>query len=533
MRITAKRSSVVLCVATLFVVSLASASCWAQAQPFSHIVVIFQENRTPDNLFGAAVASQACAGQDDFEPGVDIQNWGYINGTNHQCFVSRPLSDLTNPGHSHGDFSAMYHGGAMDGCSHGTDCYSLVPKAGVQPYFDIATTYSFANYMFQTNEGPSFEAHQFIFAGTSAPVGHTDQTYFDWFALNNPANFFNNAGCSSMDTQNNEDFVNGIKWDGSTKDGSSQHPWYIPPGPPPLTYSYPCYEHRTLADLLDDHGISWKYYAPKEGSIWTAPTAIQHICGTVDTHPCPNFQLGGQYANKVIFEHDTVTAPIFNDIDSCTLAAVSWVIPDFKWSDHPAGVQNGTGPDYVGDIVDRIGEGSCGYWNNTAILITWDDWGGWQDHVNPANAPGLSVKLSCPVSSWGCGNTYGFRVPLLVVSRWTGIHNQDGTYSGYISGNTITQHEVFPYIHDFGSILAYIEYNFLGAGQIGKINFQNNYLFADGRAPDGANGNIPLLDFFGLASPRPFVHINTSHPETYFNNNPAGPEGPGDDGDPD
>lgn len=195
-----------------------------------------------------------CSGQDDFEPGVDIQDWGYINGTNHQCFVSRPLADLTNPGHSHGDFSAMYHGGLMDGCTHGTDCYSFVRKSDVQPYFDIATTYSFANYMFQTNEGPSFEAHQFIFAGTSAPVGQTNQSYFDWFALNNPGGFFNNAGCSSMDTQNNEDFVNGIKWDGTTKDGSSQHPWYIPPPPPPLNYSYPCYEHRTLSDLLDDHG---------------------------------------------------------------------------------------------------------------------------------------------------------------------------------------------------------------------------------------------------------------------------------------
>ncbi len=48
--------------------------------------------------------------------------------------------------------------------------YSYVQKSDVQPYFDIATAYGFANYMFQTNEGPSFPAHQFLFTGTSAPT---------------------------------------------------------------------------------------------------------------------------------------------------------------------------------------------------------------------------------------------------------------------------------------------------------------------------------------------------------------------------
>jgi hypothetical protein len=318
MRTRPKRSFALLYIATLFVVSLASTAAWAQAQPFSHILIVFQENRTPDNLFGSTGGSLQCNGQDDFEPGVDIQNWGYVNGTTPQCFVSRPLAAQVDPGHYHGDFKTMCDistGGVceMDACSHGTDCYAFVPKSDVQPYFDIATTYSFANYMFQTNEGPSFQAHQFIFSGTSAPVGQTNQTYFDWFSLNNPTNFTNDTGCSSIDNQNNEDFVNGIKWDGSTKDGSSQNPWYIPPPPPTLNYSYPCYEHRTLSDLLDDNQISWKYYAPEEGSIWSAPTAIEHICGTLKTFPCPNFQPSGG-ANNVIFEHGIHTSPILNDI---------------------------------------------------------------------------------------------------------------------------------------------------------------------------------------------------------------------------
>ena len=54
--------------------------------------------------------------------------------------------------------------------------------------------------------------------------------------------------------------------------------------------------------------------------------------------------------------------------------------------------------------------------------------------------------------------------------------------------------------------------------------------------PDAAKGNIPLSDFFGLTAPRMFTPIitnTTTHPVSYFTNNPAGPEGPGNNGDPD
>src|SRR5262249_15882691 len=147
-------SPTVHCLATLFVVSFASIAAWTQAQPFSHIVVVVQENRTPDNLFGSAPASVQCSGQDDFEPGVDIQDWGYINGSNHQCFTARHLADLTNPDHSHGGFSTMYHNGAMDGCKDGTtDCWSFVQKSEVQAYFDIAPPMASPTIFFRRMKG--------------------------------------------------------------------------------------------------------------------------------------------------------------------------------------------------------------------------------------------------------------------------------------------------------------------------------------------------------------------------------------------
>ena len=65
------------------------------------------------------------------------------------------------------------------------------------------------------------------------------------------------------------------------------------------------------------------------------------------------------------------------------------------------------GPSWVAAIVNAIGNSP--YWSNTAIIIVWDDWGGWYDHVPPPPRLADGTK-------WGAGYVYGFRVPLIVVS---------------------------------------------------------------------------------------------------------------------
>ena len=78
--------------------------------------------------------------------------------------------------------------------------------------------------------------------------------------------------------------------------------------------------------------------------------------------------------------------------------------PTARESDH-AQSTNGSGPSWVGAVVNAIGESK--YWNDTAIFVTWDDWGGWYDHVPP------------PLY-----NSYelGFRVPLIVISPYAKAH---------------------------------------------------------------------------------------------------------------
>jgi phospholipase C len=88
---------------------------------------------------------------------------------------------------------------------------------------------------------------------------------------------------------------------------------------------YPCFEHQTLVDLLDNAGVSWRYYAPSAGSIWTGPNAIQHL------------RFGSDW------NHDVVLKParVLTDIANGQLANVSWVIPTGQESDHPGAIISG------------------------------------------------------------------------------------------------------------------------------------------------------------------------------------------------
>jgi phospholipase C len=381
------------------------------AAVIQHIVIIFQENRTPDNLFQDPVL---------ISRGADIASSG-INSLGQTI----PLSSIdlgtagANPqnydlSHSHSSFVVMYDGGKLDGadlipCDPTAECppnahpnaqFMYVLPSDVQPYFALAEQYTFGDRMFQTNEGPSFPAHQFILAGTSAPT-----TSSALFVSENPIP--NHAGCTAPAA------TTVVLIDAAGSETSNA----------PI---YPCFEHPTLTDLLETKGVTWRYYAPGPGSIWTAPNAIDHMCqpqSVSGTLTCTGPEWTG---NVAIPEKQVLT-----DIANGQLAQVSWVIPDGRSSDH-ALLNDGSGPSWVGSIVNAIG--SSPYWANTAIIISWDDWGGWYDHVPP--------KVIDDGVSWGSGYVYGFRVPLLVVSPYA--------KAAYISHTT----------HDFGSILKFVETTF-------------------------------------------------------------------------
>jgi phospholipase C len=246
---------------------------------------------------------------------------------------------------------------------------------------------------------------------------------------------------------------------------------------------YPCFEHQTIADILP-RDVSWRYYAPGAG-IWTAPNAIAHICEPIGH--------SGVCTGPKWLENVDSSRPVdvLADITNCNLRSLSWVIPTGANSDH-ARANDGGGPSWVASIVNAVGssttcDGNTGYWNNTALFITWDDWGGWYDHVPPP------ILLNVPQGDY----ERGFRVPMIVVSAYT--------KQRYISNRS----------QDFGSMLCFVERNF-GIEQ-GALNF------ADARTAHAFGG------FFSLSQARPYKFIAAPKTASFFLNDKRPLTAPDDD----
>ena len=172
-----------------------------------------------------------------------------------------------------------------------------------------------------------------------------------------------------------------------------------------------CFNNQTLGDEMDSAGLSWAFYASTyygDGGIWSAYQNINHIYN------------GGDWAKDVI----SPQTKFFTDVSNGNLRDLSWITPTCENSDH-AGCGAKTGPSWVASLVNAIGESQ--YWDNTAIFIMWDDYGGWYDPVPPKmlDYDGL-----------------GMRIPMLIVSAYA--------KNGYVS-HTHYEH---------GSILRFAEDTF-------------------------------------------------------------------------
>jgi phospholipase C len=408
------------------------------AGKIQHVIIVFQENRTPDNLFHGL-------------PNADVDVTSGLNSQGRQTQLQPvDLQEGFDLDHRHQGFLYEWDGGKLDGWNleSPTPCsgtcppgpqrpYMYVPQSQVQPYWDLAEQYVFADRMFQSNRGPSFPAHQYIISGTAlAAPAYTPYVIADNPSV--PGQGAQTAGCNAPTGTLVE---------------------LLDPSSGDVEQSvYPCFDHPVLMDLLDAKNISWRYYqagaAPSPG-LW-ALDGIRHIVDGPD-----------------VADISAPSSNILSDIASGSLASVSWVTPTGDESDHPGG--GGLGPSWVASIVNAAGAGP--YWNSTAIIVTWDDWGGWYDHVQP------------PTRN---ANELGFRVPLLVVSPYA--------KSGYVSH---VQYE-------YGSILKFVEETF-GVGSLG---------YTDALAND-------LADCFDFAQkPRAFKQIQSRYSRSFFLQHRAASQSP-------
>ena len=400
----------------------------------SHVVIVVQENRSFDNLFATF-------------PGADGATQGLMKTASGDVNVHLKevhLAEHCDFGHGYQGFLRNYDGGKMDGfglagnkCSgNHTAAYQYVDPADVKPYWDLAKQYVLADHLFQTQGSGSFTAHQDLIAGGTTYNSDLTRTMIDypdavpW-------------GCDAPPGTK----TSRLRW------MNSKLVFRFNRGP------FPCMHYATIRDLLDAKSISWKYYSPPvqggEGMLWNAFDAIKAV------------RYGSEWGTKVT----NTELRIFRDISKRRLPAVSWVIPDRVNSDHPASGSD-TGPSWVARIVNAIGHSP--YWPNTAIVILWDDWGGFYDNVPPPFQ-----------DHWG---GLGFRVPMIVVSAYA--PKAGGSAYSYIAH---TQYE-------FGSILKFLETNF-HLGTLGKT---------DARARN-------LLGCFDFTQPpRKFKTVNAPYSPSYF-----------------
>jgi phospholipase C len=431
-----------------------------------HIVLVIQENRTFDNFFstfpGANGTTFGC-----MEPpsGETLRrrrhtSSGCPSGDQYVLLTKANLAEPCDWSHSYRNYLTDYDDGNMDGfglegggkkCPGkvGTKVYQYVDPKQIAPYWSMAEQYVLGDDMFQTQGSGSFTAHQDLIAGATF-INHSRSKSLVDFPSHMP------WGCDAPPGTK----TSILFWTG-TKIEDQYHK-----GPFPCSKDYPNYGsdgYETLRDLLDAQSVSWTYYSPpvkdpvNTGELWNAFDSIAPV------------RYGPEWKTNI-----KKPKAFFNDIEKGELPAVSWVIPDNPDSDHPT--MHDDGPSWVANVVNAVGESS--YWDTTAIVVVWDDWGGFYDHVKPPlfdHAGGL-----------------GFRVPMIVISPYA--RETYPSTPGYISHT--------PY--EFGSILKFIE-NTFNLGSLGTTDRR-------------ATSIVDCFDF--TQPPRKFTEINSTYSRSYFLHKP-------------
>jgi phospholipase C len=177
----------------------------------------------------------------------------------------------------------------------------------------------------------------------------------------------------------------------------------------------------TIIDLLEDHGISWKFYNLGLIGLGSTPE-IEFI------NALPFFKRW--YKDKRLYFHE---ADLFNDMQAGTLPQVTFVISAAFYSEHPP-LNIVLGEKKIASVINALIQSPL--WASSAFIMTYDEGGGFFDHVPPPQ-----------VDAYGMG----MRVPTLVISPWA--------KRGYISGH----------LYEHSSILKFIERRF-GLPSLASVN---------------------------------------------------------------
>ena len=370
------------------------------------MIFLVKENRTFDNYFGkfpkanGATTGQLCDGSSvqlapllDCSPDID-HSWGgalkaYNNG-GMNCFDS--ITDALHP--------------------NGTPlAYQVADEEDIPSYYLLAKTFALSDAFFTSMHGPSFPNHLYTIAAQSGgvkdnPYG-TNNRIAPWADPCSSIMSCPESGEPGLEPKDVQPLPSGQGVWGCDSDPSTVVPVLDQEGE--VIEIYPCLDFQTLGDELTAAGVSWNMYAPNvgvnksgyqasDGYIWTIYDAIRHMRGS------PAWQ-----------EHIWPTEQFAIDAKAGNLPSVSWISPPWDVSEHPSACVC-TGENWTVSLLQALASGP--QWGSSAMFITWDDFGGFYDHVAPNQIDQLGL---------------GFRAPLLIVSPYARAGMVDHTTAEFSS----------------------------------------------------------------------------------------------------
>lgn len=376
-----------------------------------HIIIVMQENRSFDHYFGTFPGADGIPSDVHGHFTVCVP----LDPTNPKKGCIAPFHDphLNNAGadHQYADAAADIDNGAMDGFVYRQTgglpgCHK--PKPGFCPgikihdvmgyhtdaeipqYWAYAKAFVLQDHFFQSAPSWSFPNHLYLASEWSANCS-------------SPLDPFSCFSDSKM----------AFRKFGRPKAKALTMPW------------------ANIIWLLDNAGVTWKYYL-SPGDRPDCAEVVGVTCGIDQQkpgvpgawNPFPFFStFKSSEANHPGYaaDHVVVLDEFWRDARNGALPAVAWLAPSGYISEHPPHNLK-TGMLYVTSVVNAIAQ--TRYWQDTAIFVTWDDWGGFYDHVVP------------PVSDKGNRQIlgYGLRVPGLVISSWAKgatIDHQTTSFDAY------------------------------------------------------------------------------------------------------
>ena len=427
-----------------------------------HVIIVMQENRSLDSYFGTYPGADGIPMKDG-KPTVCVPN------PKGPCV--RPYHDTAdvNGGGPHGEANAVadVHHGKMNGfikqryqarktCLNPDDpaCAARAKPdvmgyhtaAEIPNYWTYAKDFVLSDHMFEPVKSWSEPDHLYMVSAWSAKC----KTRSPMSCRNNIVGPY---GAAQFDRAVHRELVTGqtridLAWTDIT--------W-----------------------LLFAHHVSWAYYVQRgiqpdcdNDAAETCRPVRQSATTPGIWNPLPLF--GDVHADHQLHNIQSLER-YFAAARAGTLPAVSWITPSGPDSEHPpASVHRGQA--YVTSVINAAMRSPD--WNSTAIFLSWDDWGGFYDHVVPPRVD---------------QNGYGLRVPALTISPYA--------KRGYIDHQTLSS----------DAYLKFIEDDFLDGARLNPST--------DGRPdprPD-VRENAPILgnietEFNFSQAPRPPVLLATNPP---------------------